>query len=170
MSAISSTSTGSTSNLYQFLQNLQQSSGTSSASGSGSSVQGTHHHHRHGGGGGGGGLMSQIEDAVTSALQGTQSSGSTSNANQIVQNAITQVLQNGSTSGTTTTAAASGAGTTTAGGSAAPSPQAFLQTLQTAGVTPQQFLSDFMAALQATQGGQGSSASSLTGSLVNATA
>jgi hypothetical protein len=160
MSAISSV--GSNSSLYSFLQSLQQSSGSSSTAGSSSGVQGTHHHHKHGGGGGGG-LMSQIQNAVTSALQSSQSSGSTTDPNQVVQNAIAQVLQNGSTSAATTAAGTSAAGTT------ASSPQAFFQTLQASGVTPQQFLSDFMAALQSTQSAQLNSGA-LTGNLVNATA
>jgi hypothetical protein len=168
MSTVSSIS--SNSNLYQFLQNLQQSSGISSATGGGSGVQGAHHHHKHGGGGGSGGLMSQVQNAVTSALQSAKSSGSTTDPNQIVQNAIAQVLQNDSTAataGSSTTAATAGAAT--AGTTAASSPQAFFQTLQASGVSPQQFLSDFMAALQSTQSSQLNSGS-LTGSLVNATA
>jgi hypothetical protein len=160
MSAISSV--GSNSSLYQFLQNLQQSSGLGSATSSGSGVQGAQHHHRHGGGGGG--LMSQVQSAVTSALQSAQASGSTADPNQVVQSAIAQVLQNGSTT------SAAGGTAATSGTTGSTSPQAFFQTLQASGVTPQQFLSDFMAALQSTQSAQLNSGAATTGNLLNATA
>jgi hypothetical protein len=134
-----------------------------------------HGHHHHGGGGGGGksGLMQQIQSAVTSALQSAKTDGS-SDPNQIVEDAITKVLKNagngaGGTSATGTSGTASatdpdgdgdndaGAGATSASSSAKDS---FFQALQSVGIDPQQFHSDFAAAVKQVQaGGDASDAS-----------
>ena len=104
MSTVSSVSPASVGLLSTIQQITDQNSSTSVAtgqveSGTNSTTQGPqgaqgHHHHHHGGGGGGGGgdgLFSQIETAVTSALQNAPAG---SNANQTIQGAIASVLQN----------------------------------------------------------------------------
>jgi hypothetical protein len=104
------------------------------------------HHHHHGGGE----FFKQIQDAVTSALQST-AAGTSTDPNQTIEDAITQVLQNGGTSApSTTTGVAEGASTT---GNAGSTQQSFAQTLQANGVNPQQFRQDFLAALKEAQGG-----------------
>jgi hypothetical protein len=104
--------------------------------------------------------MSKISSAVTSALEEAQSSGSDSDPNQTIQNAIAQLLSgnsgntqasNGTTSAASQSASSSGNATGETNGT---SPQSFLQTLQSYGVDPQQFRQDFLAALQSANGGQ----------------
>lgn len=166
--------------LYRFIQNLSaggslsaapssatDSTNSTAASGAQSTQAGAiggHHHHHHGGG-----LFQQIESAVSSALQSAQSSGSSTDPNQIIQDAISKVIknqQNQSASGTN--AAANGAQPTgsdpdgdgdthsagQAGSAGSSAQQAFFQTLQSLGVSPQQFHSDFLAAIQNAQNGQ----------------
>jgi hypothetical protein len=125
-------------------------------------MQGHHHHHHHGGGGGGdaqGGGFSKLAQAVTSALQSAQSTdGSSTDPNQIIENAISNVLGGGTSAQASTAATAGTAGSTTtaqvAGADPDNSKQAFLQTLQQFGVTPEQFHADFLAAVKdAQQGG-----------------
>lgn len=181
MSAVSSSSGAG---LFQFLQGLSQydqSPATSIASGTGSTgsvdttgdantqtsaaTQGAQGHHHHGGGSGGNGeFFQKIQQAVSSALQSAQSSGSTSDPNQIVENAIASVLGTGSSSnssssasgttaadGSTSTTTNSNAGSTTTPGT---SPQeAFSNLLQSAGITAQQFHADFLSAVKDAQGG-----------------
>src|SRR5579884_1828164 len=175
MSAVSSVS-GNGQALYQFIQSLQgdaQTNATSTAAAAGTDpsqssgqstgqVQGAHHHHHHGGHGGD---FSKIESAVTDALQSAQASGNTSDPNQVIQDAIAKVFKDngiGGPSSTTTGQKANGAdrdndGDTHAAGQADgndPAQQAFLQTLQSFGVDPQQFHADFLAAVKDAQGGQ----------------
>jgi len=86
------------------------------------------------------GLMSKIESAVIQALQSSPAS-STSNPNQVIQNAISQVLDGtNSTQSTTNTDDDSLQST-------------FLQTLQQYGVDPQQFRQDLLTAMQNSAGG-----------------
>lgn len=171
MSAISSAASG-VQGLYQFLQNLQtqnaqssstvNTSSTSSSSnssttgsltasldslnGSTQQTQGGHHHH-------GGGMFKKIEDAVTSALQ---SAGSSSDPNKVVQDAIAKVLngQNSSTSSTSNGSTAANASTSSSQETETPqTTQQFLSTLQAYGITPEEFGSDLMTAMQNAQGG-----------------
>ena len=185
---MSVSSLGSSSGLYQWLQQIaangqsnaagqttataagQDTDGdtngstTSSASGSSSSVGGAsgHHHHGHGGKG----ITSQIESAITSALN---SSTSTSDPNQTIQDAIKNLLNpNGSTAaanGTTQdkpndgdgddkTPAAAAQNTVQGSSQFAQQQAAFSQLLQSYGVDPAQFQKDVQAALQSSQGGQ----------------
>ena len=156
MSSISATGI----NLASFFQGVTdqsatesaQTSQTTAAGGTDASTSsqevegGSGHHHHHGGA-----MFGKIEQAVTSALQSAQSSGSTEDPNQIVQDAITKVLdqaQNGSSS--TSDPDGDGSSATQASGNS----QSFSQMLQAMGVDPQQFHSDFLSAVQAAQGGQ----------------
>jgi len=165
MSSISLT--GSSSLLYPLLSNSTASNdplltantgGTSSIIGSNSSLtqelaafSGVHTKP-----GAHGDLFQQIQQAVTSALQSIQS-GSSSNPNQIIEQAIAQALQ-----GTNGASGATGASTDSdgdndnSGGGAASSlsgAQSFFQTLQENGIDPQQFRSDFLSAIQQAQQG-----------------
>ncbi|HZL37589.1 MAG TPA: hypothetical protein VFC78_19885 [Tepidisphaeraceae bacterium] len=166
MSTISSTS------LSQFFQSIAASAGSqasapsspvdataadpsNSASVASTPPHGGHHHH------GGGGKFAEIQSAVTNALQSTQS-GSSTDPNQIIEQAIEKVLQGTSSSPATSATGADGAsGTAAAPSSSQPTTaapansQTFFQTLQSMGVDPQQFHQDFMTAIQAVQqGGQ----------------
>jgi hypothetical protein len=99
-------------------------------------------------------LFQKVQEAVTNALSSVQS-GSTTDANQVVENAIASVLNpSGSTdsdgdndgSGATSTSSASGSSSST---------QAFIQALTNNGIDPQQFKNDFLTAVsQAQQTGQ----------------
>jgi hypothetical protein len=121
---------------------------------------------------GGDPLFQQIQSAVTSALQSAQSSASTNNPNQVIQNAITQIFkskqnnangQSGQTSvsgndpdgdgDTDTPGVADNDGSTTQ--------SAFAQLLQSNGVNAQQFQQDFLSAVQSAQNGGSSDASSV---------
>jgi len=181
MSAISSLG-GNVQGIFQFIQGL---SGTSQSQAAGATtsttsstdptqsatqaVSGGHHRHRHGGGSG---VFKQIQDAVTNALQTAQSSGTSSDPNQIVESAIAQVLKaSTSAAGTTTPATTATATPTTAAqtpstdpdGDGDPATEAtggtssmasFFQALQTAGIDPKQFHQDFLNAIKDAQGGQ----------------
>jgi hypothetical protein len=169
MSSIASLS-GSASGLYSFIQSLSHSNKTSAASAASSTgpsqsaasgqitgAGGGHHHHH-----GGGGAFKQIQDAVTSALQGAQSSGASSaDPNQIIEDAIAKVLQNNNSA----TGAAQGTSNTTGdgpvGSANAVNGQSFQQLLQSFGVSPQQFRQDFLSAIKDAQGGQMSPATAL---------
>lgn len=165
MSSISSLS-GGASGLYSFIQSLtgtNQSSATSAASSTdptqssstGQAVTGAggHHHHH-----GGGGAMKQIQDAVTNALQTAQSSGSSTDPNQIIEDAIAKVLQNNnsatSSNGAQGAADPDGDGDAPGGATGSNNAQSFQQLLQSVGVSPQQFHQDFLAAVKDAQGGQ----------------
>ena len=141
---------------------------TQTAAVAGQQVQGGRgrHHHHHGGGGGG---LQQIEAAVTSALQSAQSSGSTTDPNTIIQNAIAGVLGSDGT--------ASANGTTPAVGQTnsnnQSSLQAFMQVLQANGINAQQFQADFLTAVKDAQNGQVNSSTAFQnqtpGTLLNTT-
>lgn len=179
MSAVSSVG-GSAQSLYQFIQSLgaggttqanpgaapDASSSTSSASSAGAgqpqqvASAGEHHrHHR----GGGGGTFQKIESAVSSALQSAQTDGN-SDPNKVIRDAIAKVFQDqgaGASSAGAAQKSASdpdgdgngdGPGKVDSDGNSGR--QAFLQSLQSLGVSAQQFHSDFLAAVQQAQDGQ----------------
>lgn len=159
--------------LYQFFQSLSgtgasqtsatgASTGTSSTTAPGTTAQaitqaaqsigqalpsGHHHHH--------GGALKQIQDAVTSALQSAQSTGSASSPNKIVEDAIAKVLGNNNTGVSSTRQDADGDndGSTGASTSATANMQSFFQTLQSFGVSPQQFQQDLLSAVKDAQNG-----------------
>ena len=147
--------------LYQLLQQTADNQGQASSTGSAlpiatdsaTETQAAPKHHHHHGGGGAGKLQSQIESAVTSALQNSTSS---TDPNQIIQNAIASVLKaNGAdpTNPTTGTAVpANPSSTDPATTVTEAQQQQFNQLLQSYGVDPKQFQADFKAALQNTQG------------------
>jgi hypothetical protein len=158
--------------LFQFLSGLSnsqsvstpQSATSTDTSGSSASqaIAGAGHH----GHGHHGGLFQKIAASVTSALQSAQAGGS-SKIDKTIQDAIAKIL---------TQAKPSTNGVTASGTQATPSADpdsdgdidtpgqsdsdvgsaisSFLQTLQNAGVSPQQFRQDFLAALQNVNGGQ----------------
>ena len=158
--------------LSQYFQSIsanspaQPTSVTSSASAADSAAAGSatttpvhgkgHHHHGHGGG------SKQIQQAVTDALQSASTSGSSTDPNQTIQDAIAKVFQNSNsatpTSASTTTGSdPDGDDDTDAAGEAGgdnTAQQAFLKALQSFGVDPQQFHQDFLAAVKDAQGGQ----------------
>ena len=104
-------------------------------------------------------LTRQIQTAVTTALQNAKTSGQTTDPNTVVTNAILQVLQqNKAANGTS---AAQGTDATQESSMTAPdaatatSQQAFLTTLKSYGINPQQLHSDFLNALKQFAGGSG---------------
>jgi len=154
MSSISSLSGG----IAQFIQNLNPSGAASvtSTASSGATTGATGHHHHHGGG------FAKLADAISSALQSASngSGGSTTtDANQTITQALTKIFQNGSLGSTTDTDGDTDASQTPAatnGTNATPAdnaglPDAFVQTLKSFGVTPQQFQADLATALQTAQ-------------------
>jgi hypothetical protein len=172
MSAISGTN--NTPSLFSFLQQLGGSQQTQSALGTTATTgntpannaanlltklagqlqgaeQGKHHHH-----GGGGELRSKIETAVTSALQ---NNNGTQDINTIITNAIKQALDpdgdgDNATPATATSANANPNASATSGAATPGSAHAaFLQLLQSNGVTPQQFNTDLLSAFQSAVGG-----------------
>lgn len=180
MSAISSLSG---SGMTQWLQQIAQqqstqavqtaaAASTSSATGTtgsiastgsqaGSGSQGVHHGHHHHGGGGGGNFFSQIQQTVTSALQSAQSNG-TSDPNEVVEDAFTSLLKNmgfgtnSAAAGTTNSSAGTDSDAADASGrvdSGNSAQQTFQSLLQSVGVSPQQFQSDFLTAVKEAQGG-----------------
>lgn len=139
--------------LTQWVQKITKrkahgSSGSTTASTSSSGSQGTNS----------AALLTQVQQAVTTALQSSQADGA-SDPNQIVEDAITKLLKNmgiGSNTGTTSPATNSTAGSTTASAQTAPtdaSKQAFASLLQSVGISPQQFQADFQAAVRDAQRG-----------------
>jgi len=150
MSAISSSSS---TDLYQFLQPVPGDSnqGTTSMGSSTTSgtVQGTGKHRRQGGGQ----LQNQIPSGVTQALQKNISSSST---NQLLQNAITNLLKaNGSKLGPSGSQATPPQTGPTPDDPTATSTtedqQQFTDLLQATGVDPQKFQANVQAALQEAQ-------------------
>jgi len=98
-------------------------------------VKGHHHHGHHG-------LQGQIQSAVTSALQNSNSS---EDPNQTIQDAIAAVLKNVDVGGNAN--GQNGAGPAQAsGGSDSTSASQFAQLLQSNGITPQDFQNDLKAA------------------------
>jgi hypothetical protein len=171
MSAISSTQAGQ--GLAQFLQGLSSSSPASATSASSSTTASAltgasttagktkgHHH-------GSSAAFEKLLQTVTTALQSAQSSGSTADPNQTIENALEKIFKNG-TAGSTAGSSTAGSGTAGSGTAAATAPattaagdtstadaakQSFLSTLQSFGVTPQQFQQDLATALQQANGG-----------------
>lgn len=114
-------------------------------------AQEVHYHHHHGGGQ----FFQKLQTAVTDALQSAKADGS-SDPNQVVQNAIENVLKGDQSS----TPDGSSDQTNTATDSAASGsidPQAareaFFQTLQSYGVDPAQFHQDFLSAIHDARNG-----------------
>jgi hypothetical protein len=159
------------SSLYQFLQSLstnpqvQAASATTPAAttattdagaASGQQVQATGHHHHHGHGNGE--MFKKIESAVTDALQQAQAGGSTTDPNKIIEDAIAKVLTDSQTtspkSGTNPTSTGDAQTTGQVGQASDASRQAFFQMLKSAGVDPQQFRQDLLAAIKDAKGGQ----------------
>jgi len=166
MSAINATASG----LHQFFQTISGDTQSAAADGSAAAVQsdpastttqaapaaGRYHHHH------GGQAFGQIQSAVTTALQSAQANGS-ADPNQIIQDAIEKVLQGGAGSQSAGTAEQAATSDADGDANAAPTSQAgttdtnsqtFFQMLQSLGVDPAQFHKDFLAAVQAAQGGQ----------------
>jgi len=180
--------------LFQFLQGLSSSpassasnssagttaAATASNTSSGSASVGGHHH-KHGSG-----AFDKLANAITSALQSSNSSGGTAaDANQTITQALTKIFSNGSlgstgqtdatgTDSSDPTDAASDTDETngTTSSSTPGLPAAFVKTLQSFGVTPQQFQTDLNSALQTAQKSGSFDVSSLfksfpTGSVVD---
>jgi hypothetical protein len=185
MSSITSTQAGQ--GLAQFLQSLTASqtgsASSSNASSSSSTVSsalnslaqaigGGHHHHSHGTANG----FSKLAQAVTNVLQSAQSTGSTSDPNQTIISALEKIFKNSGSVGSTYDTDSSDntgdgdASSTTNDISSAQ--QSFLQTLQSFGVSPQQFQQDLTTALKDAQGGQINLSTAFqsfpTGSLIDA--
>ena len=119
-------------------------------------------------------MLAQIQQAVNSALSSSDSSDSSTDPNQVIQNAIASVLQNNaagaatgtSTTGTSTTGSTAPAGSSTSSGSSSSgaagqsgssqdsTQQAFALLLEQNGVNAQQFQQDLLSALQGASGGQ----------------
>jgi hypothetical protein len=184
-------SISTTSSLYEFLQSINPANQTSSSNTLASTIanvaqgevdnaegqssttgtEGTsgHHHHGHHHG-----LSAQAQQSITSALQ---SAPAGSDPNQVIQNALKQLLAGNSSSsagqtgnGNTTTTS------TTPADGASNSPSAFTSLLQSYGVDPQQLNQDIQAAIAGTQQSGGSVNYSALfqnlppGSIVNTTA
>jgi hypothetical protein len=87
-------------------------------------------------------LFKQIQQSVLSALQSADNSGSTADPNQIVQQAIANVLRQNNPNTT--------AGSTSQTGD---SNRAFFDTLNQYGIDPSQFRADYAAAVKDAQNG-----------------
>jgi hypothetical protein len=129
------------------------------------------HHHGHGSHGAQNVSLSKIASAVTNALKSAPA-GAKSNPNQLIQNAITQLLSGTSgTSSTQTATPLNGIASTNAASISTIdpeetnatnetdtdenfSPASFLQTLQNFGVSPEQFREDFMTAMKTANASQ----------------
>jgi len=157
---------GSGSSLLQYLQSIaaNQSSSTDTTASplsavgqdsdgdndgsSGSGVQGSGHHHGHGGGGG---LSSQLESAISSALQNSNGA----DPNTVIQNAIQALLTGtGQAADSTGKTPADGATASATDGSGTPptdSQAAFEALLKSYNVDPQQFKTDLHTAIQASK-------------------
>jgi hypothetical protein len=93
-----------------------------------------------------GNLLGEIQQAVTSALQSAQGDGGT-DPNQVVEDAITKLLKNigiGSSSAPTPTTGTPPSNSAN---------QTFASLLQSVGISPTQFQTDFQAAVRAAQQG-----------------
>jgi hypothetical protein len=132
------------------------SSSTSSTAGLLSLIGGHHGHHHHSAGG----ISSQLESAITSALQNangttgsTSSTGSTdsTDANSVITNAIASFLQSSANGTTNTTSGTDSSATGSTSGTPTDPQSAFLQLLQSNGVDPQQFHADLFSAIQTAQ-------------------
>ncbi|HZZ72220.1 MAG TPA: hypothetical protein VFE24_08195 [Pirellulales bacterium] len=136
------------------------------------------HHHGHGG-------FKKIQDAVTSALDAAQNDPS-ADPNSIIEQAIAGVFSGSSdpsqasasgAAGSATGGAASGsnvASVAAPGASSGDSSDPFAQLLQSLGVSPQQFHTDFLNAIQDAQSGQVNASTALqsipSGSVIDALA
>jgi hypothetical protein len=184
MNTIGTTSVGQSP--FQFLQpsTAQQpantpgttSSATATATGSDPTSQllaatGKHRHH-HGGGkkSGGGSSVSDVLDAVTTALN---SSDPSADPDQVIQDTITKLLSADGSGGDTTGSTATTM-TTTGAGAAPTTAQSFAATLKAHGVDLSQFRNDLAAAVKNAQNGQINPAAALKsiapGSALNLTA
>jgi hypothetical protein len=151
MSSVSFSTTG----LAQFFQSVTQQSpsvsdpSVSTDSSSQQVQQSPHHHHK------GGAEFKKIQSAVTEALQQAQSDPS-ADPNQIIESAIQKALESGSSPSTdadSTAAASTTTAPTTTDPAASDDQSSFSQTLQSLGVTPQQFHEDFLNAVKSAQAG-----------------
>ena len=102
-------------------------------------------------------FLSQVQQAVTTALQSAQADGA-SDPNQIVEDSIAKLLKNMGVGSNSATAATtnSHANSTVNPSATAPSDsanQAFASLLQSMGISPQQFQADFQAAVKDAQRG-----------------
>jgi hypothetical protein len=131
---------------------------------------GKHRHHHGGGKSGSGSSVSDLLNAVTSALNSADPSA---DPDQVIQDTITKLLSGDGTAAdttgstaTTTTATGAGAAPTTA--------QSFVATLKAHGVDLSQFRNDLAAAVKNAQNGQINPAATLksipAGSAINLTA
>jgi hypothetical protein len=149
MSAINSTSG---SGLIQYLQGLtgsqssSSSAATSTATTAGTPKAGKHHHNSG---------FDKLLSAVTSALQsagGSSTSAASTDPNQTITEALTKIFKNGSVQSTPDSQTDPTSETdSTDGTDDASSPDNFLQTLKSFGVTAQQFQSDLTTALKSAQ-------------------
>jgi hypothetical protein len=103
-------------------------------------------------------LFTQVQQTVTSALQQAKASGSTKDPNQIVEDSIAQVLKNFLT-GKSNPAAGSPT-------SAPETQEAFQSALKSAGISSQQFKTDYEAAVDDVQNG---STNPAKGSIIDVT-
>jgi hypothetical protein len=157
MSSVSSV--GSSQDLYSVLQSLtaQDTSNTTTAASQidagqdPSSTDGTsesqgHHHHHHG-------IPSQIESAVTNALQNLQPG---EDPNQAIQDAISNQLKaaGGQTAGGSSTTPTSTDPTSSTSSASSTSDAEFQSLLKSFNIDPQQFKQDFQTAVKnVNQGG-----------------
>jgi hypothetical protein len=137
----STTSPSPASTLLSAIQDSDGSSASSALSAAGGQHRGHGHHH---------GLSSQLESAVTNALN---SAGGTTDPNQVIQTAIQNLL-----AGNSNQTATSGASTAAGASSTNPTSQeaAFSQLLSSNGVDPSQFQQDLQSAIQGATSSGGS--------------
>jgi hypothetical protein len=118
-------------------------------------------------------FLSQIEQAVTNALQSAKQSDA-SDPNDIVQSAIEQVFSQGSPPDAATANAEASNLALQNGGTADAAHSAFLQALKANGIDPEQFKTDFLSAVKEAKNGVGNVATALKnlppGSLLDTTA
>jgi len=133
---------GSTGNTSTLLATLNQDSGSEPDGAAGSNPLFGGHHGRHHG------LSTQLESAITSALQG---SSGTTDPNALIQQAIKNLLTSNAKSAT---AGLTGSNTTSSSdqtSNAADSQAVFSQLLQSNGVDADQFQQDLQSAIQTSQ-------------------
>lgn len=139
------------------------------------SATGKHKHHHHGGGGGGANKNDSdgIQDLLNAVTTVLNSSDSSSDPNQVIQDTITKLLS-GDGTGTGSTTTNPTAATTTSTAAATTSAQSFAAMLKAHGVDLTQFKADLTAAVKNAQNGQVNPAAALKsvppGSSVNLTA
>jgi hypothetical protein len=156
-------------------QYLQQLTGQQPSTGDSSQTQSLpaakHHRHHHHGGGGGGQQSSNILDVVASALQTADAS---SDPNQVVEDTVSKLLTGGNNPTASNGKTALTAEDVQVAGNQAANQPAFLQVLQSHGISLQQFQSDLSAAVKDAQQGNVNPATALAsfppGSTLNLTA